>query len=82
VDTHADVHIAAAVDAEGGVLGVGSFVTTHRWLPTFLCSCAPADRCDLRREPQLRPRKLMALAAVERGFEHHDFMFPSRPVVG
>jgi len=28
VDTHADVHVAAAVDANGGVLGVGSFATT------------------------------------------------------
>ena len=28
VDTHADVHVAAAVDANGGVLGVESFATT------------------------------------------------------
>jgi hypothetical protein len=28
VDTHADVHVAAAVDANGGVLGVQSFATT------------------------------------------------------
>jgi transposase len=28
VDTHADVHVAAAVDAGGGVLGVESFATT------------------------------------------------------
>ena len=28
VDTHLDVHVAAAVDANGGVLGVESFVTT------------------------------------------------------
>ena len=32
MDTHADVHVAAAVDAEGSVLGVRSFATTHRWL--------------------------------------------------
>ena len=39
VDTHADVHVAAAVDAIGGVLGVRSFATTpagfaelHGWL--------------------------------------------------
>src|SRR5450631_192857 len=39
VDTHADVHVAAAVDANGGVLGVRSFATTpagfaelRRWL--------------------------------------------------
>jgi transposase len=42
VDTHADVHVAAAVDANGGVLGVESFSTTpagyaqlHRWLTAF-----------------------------------------------
>jgi hypothetical protein len=39
VDTHADVHVAAAVDTNGGVLGVVSFATTpvgylelHHWL--------------------------------------------------
>ncbi len=42
VDTHADVHVAAAVDANGGVLGVESFATTpagfaqlHGWLTGF-----------------------------------------------
>jgi transposase len=42
VDTHVDVHVAAAVDANGGVLGVESFVTTpvgyaqlHGWLSAF-----------------------------------------------
>jgi transposase len=42
VDTHADVHVAAAVDANGGVLGVESFATTragfaelHGWLTDF-----------------------------------------------
>jgi transposase len=42
VDTHADVHVAAAVDANGGVLGVQSFATTpaglgelHGWLASF-----------------------------------------------
>jgi hypothetical protein len=42
VDTHADVHVAAAVDANGGVLGVKSFATTptglrelHGWLVSF-----------------------------------------------
>ena len=28
VDTHLDVHVAAALDANGGVLGVESFRTT------------------------------------------------------
>ena len=39
VDTHLDVHVAAALDANGGVLGVESFPTTpagyrelHGWL--------------------------------------------------
>ena len=42
VDTHLDVHVAAAVDANGGVLGVESFATTpvgfgelRRWLAGF-----------------------------------------------
>ena len=42
VDTHLDVHVAAAVDASGGVLGVCSFATTPAgydelrvWLETF-----------------------------------------------
>jgi transposase len=47
VDTHADVHVAAAVDANGGVLGVESFATTPAgyadlfgWLSAF----GPVDR--------------------------------------
>jgi transposase len=42
VDTHLDVHVAAALDANGGVLGVESFLTTtagfaelHSWLCGF-----------------------------------------------
>jgi transposase len=42
VDTHLDNHVAAALDAHGGVLGVESFPTTpagfialHQWLCTF-----------------------------------------------
>ena len=42
VDTHLDVHVAAALDANGGVLGVESFATTpdgfadlHAWLVEF-----------------------------------------------
>jgi transposase len=42
VDTHLDVHVAAAIDANGGTLGVESFVTTaagfaqlHDWLAGF-----------------------------------------------
>jgi transposase len=42
VDTHLDAHVAAALDANGGVLGVESFATTpvgfvalHDWLCAF-----------------------------------------------
>jgi transposase len=42
VDTHLDTHVAAAVDTNGGVLGVESFPTTtggfaelHAWLASF-----------------------------------------------
>ena len=42
VDTHLDVHVAAALDGNGGVLGVESFATTlagfgelHAWLCRF-----------------------------------------------
>jgi transposase len=42
VDTHLDDHVAAALDANGGVLGVESFATTtvgfvalHDWLCAF-----------------------------------------------
>jgi transposase len=42
VDTHLDVHVAAAIDGNGGVLGVESFPTTsagfadlHAWLWSF-----------------------------------------------
>ncbi len=42
VDTHADVHVAAAIDENGGVLGIESFPTNGagyerltRWLTSF-----------------------------------------------
>jgi transposase len=42
VDTHADVHVAAVVDGNGGVLGVEPFEATslgydrlYRWLASF-----------------------------------------------
>ena len=47
VDTHLDTHVAAAVDANGGVLGVESFPTTttgfaelHSWLCFARHACA------------------------------------------
>jgi hypothetical protein len=46
VDTHLDVHVAAALDANGGMLGVESFPTTivgfaelHAWLSSFGMLC-------------------------------------------
>jgi transposase len=46
VDTHLDVHVAAALDANGGVLGIESFPTTtvgfaalHAWLVSFGTVC-------------------------------------------
>jgi len=46
VDTHLDTHVAAAVDHNGGVLGVESFPTTtagfaelHAWLASFGTLC-------------------------------------------
>ena len=51
VDTHLDVHVAAAVDANGGVLGVESFPTTpagyvelHGWLDWFVHRANSAQR--------------------------------------
>jgi transposase len=42
VDTHLDVHVAVALDSNGGTLGVESFLTTtagfaelHAWLSGF-----------------------------------------------
>src|SRR5688500_3560638 len=46
VDTHLDTHVAAALDANGGVLGVESFPTTtagfvelHTWLTSHGSLC-------------------------------------------
>jgi transposase len=47
VDTHLDVHVAAAVDVNGGVLGVESFATTptgHAALVVWLASFGVVDR--------------------------------------
>lgn len=47
VDTHRDLHVAAAVDPVGGVLGTASFPTTpagHRALARWLASFGPVDR--------------------------------------
>lgn len=47
VDTHLDVHVAAAIDSVGGLLGVGSFPTTpagYHALAGWLGSFGPVDR--------------------------------------
>jgi Transposase len=47
VDTHLDVHVAAAVDANGGRLGVRSFPTTpagYHALLSWLSSFGPLER--------------------------------------
>ena len=47
VDTHLDVHVAAAVDPVGGVLGVESFPTTpagYHDLSSWLSSFGPVER--------------------------------------
>jgi len=47
VDTHADVHVAAAVDPNGGVLGVASFATTpsgYVALAGWLSAFGPVER--------------------------------------
>ena len=47
VDTHLDVHVAAAVDAIGGLLGVRSFPTTpagYHALSAWLASFGPIER--------------------------------------
>jgi transposase len=47
VDTHADVHVAAVVDVNGGVLGVASFATTpagFRQLHDWLAGFGPVER--------------------------------------
>ena len=47
VDTHADVHVAAAVDENGGVLGVEAFPTTpagYAGLARWLADFGPVDR--------------------------------------
>ena len=44
VDTHADVHVAAAIDTNGGVLGIESFPTDtagYRSLADWLCGFGP-----------------------------------------
>src|SRR5438105_1329311 len=46
VDTHADVHVAAAVDANGGLLGVESFATTPVGFGELACWLAGFGAVD------------------------------------
>src|SRR5256885_6466013 len=46
VDTHADVHVAAAVDANGGLLGVESFATTPVGFGELVCWLAGFGAVD------------------------------------
>ena len=50
VDTHLDVHVAAALDSIGGLLGVESFPTTaagHSELLGWLASFGPVERVGI-----------------------------------
>ena len=50
VDTHLDQHVAAALDANGGVLGVESFATTSAGfvaLHAWLCAFGPVARVGI-----------------------------------
>ena len=62
VDTHLDVHVAAAVDANGGVLGVESFATTpagYRELSSWVAGFGPVDSggCGRHRRLWRRPAR-------------------------
>src|SRR5215469_12793004 len=45
VDTHADVHVAAALDSIGGLLGVGEFPATAAGYARLLGGWAGSARC-------------------------------------
>ncbi len=50
VDTHLDVHVAAALDGIGGLLGVESFPTTpagYTALTNWLCSFGSVQRVGI-----------------------------------
>jgi transposase len=50
VDTHADVHVAVAIDLNGGVLGVGSFPTDeagYERLAAWLCGFGPVVKVGI-----------------------------------
>ena len=67
VDTHLDVHVAAAVDVNGGVLGVESFATTPTghaalvvWLASFGVWIGSVSRAPA---PMGRAWRVISLAA-------------------
>ena len=59
VDTHLDVHVAAALDEHGGLLGTASFATTpagYRELVEWFASLGDGRVGRCRRNRQLRRR--------------------------
>ena len=70
VDTHLDVHVAAALDGNGGVLGVESFATTPAgyrdctagWPASVMLD---AGRCGGHRRLRRRAGPVPAAAGVE-----------------
>ena len=65
VDTHLDFHVAAAVDANGGVLGVETFDTTtggYRRLVAWLAGFGIISVGRLSRNSALSHRGLLSLA--------------------
>ena len=63
VDTHLDVHVAAALDRIGGLFGVSAFETTAAgyeallaWLTSFATLCRlPPPSSRVRQIPAIRP---------------------------
>ena len=81
VDTHADVHVAAAVDANGGVLGVESFATTpagfaelHGWLAGF-GEVDHSLECALL-AGQVEAEELTGSAGLSKDESHEQAAFP------
>jgi transposase len=74
VDTHLDVHVAAAIDPIGGLLGVESFPTTpagYHALACWLRAFGPIDRVGLEGTGTYGAGLAQHLvAAVDHGTQH------------
>jgi transposase len=60
VDTHLDVHVAAALDDTGGLLGVESFATTttgYRRLLAWLRGFGQLELVGVTAAPAMAPRQ-------------------------